>query len=86
MASVSFKVIKVTSPSFNGPRYMAHVPCIGFCFVPNEGDEFTRQVLKFNPESIYDKSAIEARMAQIEKDHPGHSATAVTLTSLVDVE
>lgn len=79
MAIVVFKIIKVTAEAFNGPRYFAHVPGVGFALIPREGDdaEFTRRVLKFNMDSLYDRSELETRMAQIEKEYPGHTAVAI---------
>lgn len=77
MAIVVFQIIKVTSDSFNGPRYWAHVPGVGFCIIPREGDDFDRRVLKFNSDSIYDANELEVRLAQIEREYPGHKAVAV---------
>lgn len=69
-----FSVIKVTSDKFVGPRYLAHVPCAGFCLIKGDEESIERHVLKFGA-NMYDQIDMVKRITQ--QNELGHSAVSI---------
>jgi hypothetical protein len=73
--------IAATSPDFNGVRYLAHIPGAGFCFIRSDEESFNRRVLGYNPDSVYDKNAIEKTLEHQRLLYPQHDIKTFELGS-----
>lgn len=73
------KVIKATAEAFNGPHYLAHVPCVGFAFIRPDEENFDRMVLKFNMGQAYDVGAMFRTTVQQQKNFPQHTLSTVNI-------
>lgn len=81
----NFKVIKATSPAFNGARYLAHLPNVGFAFISAldmQECNFERIVLKFNSNLAYDVASMGRMLDSKAKEFPQHTLRAIDMADI----
>ena len=74
--------IAATSPDFNGVRYLAHVPGVGFCFIRSDEECFTRRLCRYNDGTIYDQNALKNTVEHQRSLYPQHDINTFDVGSL----
>jgi len=60
---MAFQILKITGGELSGPRFLAHLPNLGFCLVARDEPDLKRLVLKFNDGKSYDQRDIDRHTA-----------------------
>jgi hypothetical protein len=74
--------IAATSPDFNGVRYLAHVPGVGFCFIQSDEECFERRLCAYNSETVYDQNALKNTVEHQRSLYPQHEIKTFDVGSL----
>lgn len=77
-----FTGIAATSPGFNGVRYLAHVPGVGFCFIRSDEECFKRRLCAYNSETVYDQNALKSTLEHQRSLYPQHDINPFDVGSL----